>query len=383
VSQGGHRTALETARRSRQIHFRGRIVWFAAALLGMGLAGALPAADSATDAPQAAAGAPRRSVSYPIRTMGTYGQVILVTADSAASYPIARAALAAFTRIDSLMSNWTTTSEVARLNREAAHGATLVQPEVATVLDASLRTWRDSDGVFDITVEPLVRLWGFIGGPRRVPSDSEIAATLPAVGARQLHFDPTARTLRFDNDRVKIDLGGIAKGYAVDVAAETLRARGVKDALVDLSGNMVALGSPVGSDRWRIGIRDPRGQTQYFARLRVHEAISTSGQYEQFVAVNGRAYGHILNPRTGRPAEGLISVTVVAPTGLDCDAWDTPLFVLGPEAARRKAKALENISAILVQPGEAGVDTVWVEKTLEDRFTLEPEARARFVVKYF
>lgn len=315
--------------------------------------------------------------------MGTYGQVILVTADSAASFPLARAALAAFMRVDSLMSNWTTTSEVARLNREAASGATPVQPEVATVIDRALRTWRETDGAFDITVEPLVRLWGFLGGPRRVPSDSEIAATLPRVGARQVHFDRAARTLRFDNDRVKIDLGGIAKGYAVDVAAETLRAHGVRDALVDLSGNMVALGSPPGSDRWRIGIRDPRGQAQYFARLRVHEAISTSGQYEQFVAANGRAYGHILNPRTGRPAEGLISVTVVAPTALDCDAWDTPLFVLGPEAAKRKAKEREDISAILVQPGNGGVDTVWVEKALEDRFTLEPDARPRFVVKFF
>jgi thiamine biosynthesis lipoprotein len=198
-----------------------------------------------------------------------------------------------------------------------------------------------------------------------------------------VHFDRASRTVRFENPTVKIDLGGIAKGYAVDVAAETLLARGVTDALVDLSGNMVALGSPPGASEWRIGIRDPRDRVTHFARLGLRQgAISTSGQYEQFVAADGRAYGHILDPRTGRPAAGLISVTVVAKTALQCDAWDTPLFVLGPERARAKAKDRNDIDVVLVTPGE-GVDTVWVERALEDRFVLEPGARALFRVRFF
>src|SRR6185436_20153902 len=120
-------------------------------------------------------------------------------------------------------------------------------------------------------------------------------------------------------------------------AAESLKAHGVTDALVDLTGNMAALGSPPGSPQWRIGIRDPRDRMTHFARLRLSggEAISTSGKYEQFVAANGKTYGHIMDPRTGRPAEGLISVTVVAPSALEADAWDTPLFVLGAATARR------------------------------------------------
>jgi thiamine biosynthesis lipoprotein len=325
----------------------------------------------------------RRPVAYPTRTMGTYAHVVLVAADSAAAQPIARDAHRVFTRVDSLMSNWTTTSEVARLNRDAAPGPTTVHPEVAAVLDAALRMWRDSDGAFDITVEPLVRLWGFLGGPRRVPDADEIRATLGRVGAEKVHFDRASRTVRFENPTVKIDLGGIAKGYAVDVAAETLLARGVTDALVDLSGNMVALGSPPGASEWRIGIRDPRDRVTHFARLGLRQgAISTSGQYEQFVAADGRAYGHILDPRTGRPAAGLISVTVVAKTALQCDAWDTPLFVLGPERARAKAKDRNDIDVVLVTPGE-GVDTVWVERALEDRFVLEPGARALFRVRFF
>lgn len=344
----------------------------AAALLGMAAIAASPG-DPA-----------RRAVTYPTRTMGTYANAILVTADSAAGAADARVVHRVLARVDSLMSNWTTTSEVARINRVAGVKTTRVEPEVATVLAASLRMWRQSDGAFDITVEPLVRLWGFLGGPRRVPSEHEIAAVLPRVGAARVRFDPRARTVRFGRRDLRIDLGGIAKGYGVEVAAESLRARGVTDALVDLSGNMHALGHAPDADGWRIGIRDPRDRMQYFARLTLHdESVSTSGQYEQFVAANGKTYGHILNPRTGHPVEGLISVTVVAASAFVTDAWDTPLFVLGPSKAKTKAKANPGIAVVLVQPGAAGVDTVWVEAELKDRFHLLAEAEPLFAVRYF
>jgi len=326
----------------------------------------------------------RRSVSWTARTMGTYVRVTMATDDSIAMSPEAGRALAVFQRVDSLMSNWTATSEVARINREAGADATRVHPEVGAVLEASLRLWRESGGAFDVTVEPLVRAWGFLGGPRRVPSDDEIRTALARVGAQRVHYDPRTRSLRFDEPGVRIDLGGIAKGYAVDVAAESLRAHGVRDALVDLSGNMVAIGSPAGAGGWRIGIRDPRDRIPYLARLAITgEAISTSGQYEQFVAHDGRTYGHIMDPRTGRPSEGLISVTVVSPSAMECDGWDTPLFVMGPLEARRKARELDRLAAVLIQPGAGSVDTMWVEESLRDRVVLEPAARMFIRVRYF
>ena len=283
-----------------------------------------------------AAGPAPRSVTYPGRTMGTYVHVTLVTADSAATAPLAAKALGVFRRVDSLMSNWTTTSEVARLNREAAAGPVTVHPEVAQVLEYALKLYLQTDKTFDITVEPLVRAWGFLGGRPQVPSDSAAAEAFRRVGAGQVRFDPATRTLRFDNPGVRIDLGGIAKGWAVDVAAETLRAHGVQDALVDLTGNMVAMGHPANAPAWRIGVRDPRDRVPYFARLSLSgEAISTSGKYEQFVAADGRTYGHIMDPRTGRPAEGLVSVTLVSKSAFTCDAWDTPLFVLGAARGNR------------------------------------------------
>jgi len=327
----------------------------------------------------------RRSVAYSMRTMGTYAQVIIVTADSVASAPLAHRAQLEFTRLDSLMSNWTTTSEVARINRVAGSGATVIDPEVATIVDTSLNVWRESDHAFDITIEPLIRAWGFLGGPRRVPTKAEQKAAFKRVGAQRVHFDRATRTIRFDGAGVRIDLGGIAKGYAVDVVADALKRDGVEDALVNLSGNMLALGHPEGSDHWRIGIRDPRDRMPYFARidLSAGQGISTSGKYEQFVAKDGKTYGHIMDPRTGKPSEGLISVTVIARNAFECDTWDTPLFVLGPENARRKARQLENVAAILVEPGSGGVDTVWVESALKDRFILEPAARDRFKIEYF
>lgn len=326
-----------------------------------------------------------RAVTWPMRTMGTYANVTIVTSDSAGTAAVAARAQQVFRRVDSLMSNWTTTSEVARLNRLAGHETVVVHPEVAVVLDSSLALWRESDGAFDVTVEPLIRAWGFLGGPRRVPTETEARAAAARVGAQRVHFDRVTRALRFDHDSVRVDLGGIAKGYAVDEAARVLRQAGIEDALVDLTGNMAALGHPAGRDHWVIGVRDPHDRVPYFARLRLDpgECISTSGKYEQFVAQDGRTYGHIMDPRTGRPVEGLISVTVVSGSAFTCDAWDTPLFVLGGYKARVKAKARTDFAAVLVEPGADGVDTVWVESSLADRFTLEPGMQERFRVVVF
>lgn len=326
---------------------------------------------------------PARSVSYPIRAMGTYVNVTIVTADSAGSLEAALAAHRAVRLVDSLMSNWTTTSEVARINRLADSVMTAVQPLVADVLARSLRVWRESEHTFDITVEPLVRAWGFIGGPRRVPSEAEARAAHALVGAGDVAFDSAAGTVRFGRRGMRVDLGGIAKGYAVDLAMQALRKHGVRDGLVDASGNMMSVGHPAGGEHWRIGLRDPRDKGPWFARMRLAgDAISTSANYEQFVDHDGKRYGHILDPRTGRPASGLLAVTVVAPDATTSDAWDTPLYVLGLEGAKRKSLERSDVASVLVKPGD-GVDTVWVESSLRARFELEPSASRRFVVRYF
>jgi thiamine biosynthesis lipoprotein len=345
-----------------------------AALAALLLATALPA--NATDGPA-------RPVTWSGRTMGTYSNITLVTADSAQAAPLASAAHARFHQLDSLMTNWTTTSEVARLNREAQAGPTRVHDEVATVLAKCQTVNAATEGAMDITVEPLVRAWGFLGGKPHVPDSATVAQAFEHVGQRHVHFDPKERTLQLDPG-TGIDLGGIAKGYAVEQVAKRLAAAGEKNALVDLSGNMAALGAPPGERGWRIGIRDPRGREPWFARVTLRDrAISTSGQYEQFVAANGHTYGHILDPRTGVPAQGVLSVTVIADSPFDTDAWDTGLFVLGPEEAMKIARAHPELAVIVVVPSPSGPDVVWVERSLRGDFALEPGAEARFIVRWF
>ncbi len=183
-----------------------------------------------------ACGGEARPVVFRTQTMGTWASLTMVTADSAAVADLALESLLALHRVDSLMSNWTQSSDVARINREAGRGPTTVHPEVADVIGTALRISRESQGAFDITVEPLVRLWGFLDGTPHVPPQAEIERALQRVGSDKLVFDAAARTISFARDDVRIDLGGIAKGYGADRVAEALRAGGVTDALVDLSG---------------------------------------------------------------------------------------------------------------------------------------------------
>jgi thiamine biosynthesis lipoprotein len=338
---------------------------------------------SAAHSPAPAQERPRPIV-FHTQTMGTWASLTVVTADSAAVAKTAYEALVVLHHVDSLMSNWTTTSEVARINREAARGDITIHPEVADVLEFALDVGRKSGGAFDITIEPLVRTWGFLGGTPRVPSQKEIDAAFEFVGQDKVRFDAEANTLRFARDGVKIDLGGIAKGYGVDRVAKVLRSSGVTDALVDLSGNMVALGDAAGRHGWAVGVRDPSGHHPWLASVVLEdEAVATSGDYEQFVGAGGKRYGHILDPRTGSSARGLASVTVVAAQAMTADAWSTALFVLGPAEARRVAHERADLAVILIEPGGDGEAIVWVEEQLRSRFKPATELETTLDVRFF
>jgi thiamine biosynthesis lipoprotein len=327
----------------------------------------LAACLSCAGAPESAA--EKRHVAFRTKTMGTWAALTLVTADSAAVAGLAYQSLVVLHRVDSLMSNWTDRSDVARINREAPAGATAVHPEVSRVLGFAQAVYAESGGAFDITVEPLVRAWGFLGGSPRVPSQSEIDDVLVHVGQDKLRFDAEAGSVAFTDARLRIDLGGIAKGYGIDEVAAKLREFGVTDALADLSGNMVAIGNAATHPGWTVGVRDPAGRVPYLARLHLFDqAIATSGDYEQFVDSDGVRYGHILDPRTGWSARGLSSVSVVSANAMTADAWATALFVLGPEAARQIAAQREDLDVVLVEPVEDGPDIIWVEASLADRF---------------
>ena len=189
-----------------------------------------------------------------------------------------------------------------------------------------------------------------------MPAESEISTALATVGYQHVHLDPAARTIRFDTAGIEIDLGGIAKGYAVDRAVEILRAYGVTQALVSSgTSTLYALGAPPGDRAWRITIRDPydAGKAGDVVFLK-NFALSVSGNYEKFFELGGKTYSHILNPRTGRPAENMLSTAVLAPAATQADALSTALFVLGVKGSRRYLAGHDNLTAIFYEPAGSG-----------------------------
>lgn len=246
-------------------------------------------------------------------------------------------------RLDSLLSNYKPHSEWSQVNRYAAERPVKVSPELFALLEACIGYSRQSEGAFDIGVGPLMKIWGFYKSTGRVPSNDEIASVLPLVGYRNIILDRESRTVRFRRSGVEIDPGGIGKGYAVDRMVEILKRNGIGSALVSAGGSSIyGLGTPPDNPGWNVKIRNPMVWTETVEDVLLKdESMSTSGGYEKFFQVNGKTYSHIMDPRTGRPASGVLAVSVIAPKTIDSEAWTKPFFVLGREwAAKHKSKGL-------------------------------------------
>jgi thiamine biosynthesis lipoprotein len=264
--------------------------------------------------------------------MGTTFSVVVYGADRARLAAAARATLEEARRIDRLLSNYDANSEWSRVNRLAAAGPVPVSAELFDVLSACLEYSRLSEGAFDVTVGPLMKLWGFYKGEGTLPAAAAVADVLPRIGYQHVRLDRARRTVAFDRQGVELDPGGIGKGYAVDRMAAHLKAAGMTAALISASGSSIyALGAPPDEPRgWRVPIRSPGNASQTAAEVfLVDTSISTSGSYEKFFRADGRLYAHIMDPRTGQPARGASSVSVIAPRTLDSEAWAKPYFVNG------------------------------------------------------
>jgi len=246
-------------------------------------------------------------------------------------------------RLQGIFDRYDPESEISRLNREAAQGPVTVSEDLWRVIITGVEVYRESGGAFDITVGPLVDLWDVLGRGARgdpPPGEEEIAVARELVGTDMLELDEARRTVRFLRPGMTIDVGGLAKGYALDRAAEVLRSRGVETGYISMISTDLTLGEKpgtAGGPLWRIGILDPRGE-DYLATLLLPGGtyVSTSGDYQRFFDYQGVRYHHILDPRTGYPARGAISVTVVGgEEGARSDALSTAIFVLGyPEGLR-------------------------------------------------
>jgi thiamine biosynthesis lipoprotein len=240
-------------------------------------------------------------------------------------------------RIDRLMSHYKADSPLSRLNREAAQAPVQVDPELFDFIADSMRYYRDSQGAFDITVGPLMKAWGFFKGEGHMPPAGELEEARRHVGGNHVILNATDRTIRFDQPGVELDLGGIAKGYAVDRVVRLLKDRGVRGALVSAGGSTTyGLGTPPESDGWEVAIQDPVSPKNTALTVRLQDrALSVSGSYGKWFESGGVRYSHIMDPRSGMPVQGILSVAVLTATGTAGDALDDAFFVLGVAGSRR------------------------------------------------
>jgi FAD:protein FMN transferase len=281
-------------------------------------------------------------------TMGTRIAVELWSEDRAAGERAIDAVMLEMRRIDAAMSTYKADSEVSRVNALAARAPVKISAELFDLLATAVEYSRITDGAFDITYASVGFMYDFRS--RVHPSEQQIAQALPAVNYRHLLLDRATLSVRFSQPGVRIDLGGIAKGYAVDRGIAILQQHGITRALVSAGGDSRIIGDRFGKP-WIIGIRHPDHRNEVIVRLPlVDTAFSTSGDYEHYFDEQGVRYHHIIDPRTGHSASRVRSATVLAPTATRTDGLSKTAFVLGAEAAIRIYERLGDVDAIIVKP---------------------------------
>lgn len=244
-------------------------------------------------------------------------------------------------RLDAMLSNYKPHSEWSEMNRAAADRPVRLSQELFTLLANCLDYSRASEGTFDVSVGPLMKVWGFYKGTGHMADRNELANAMQLVGYRYVLLDRRTLTVRFAKSGVELDPGGIGKGYTVDRMVKILRREGVRAAFISAGGSSIyALGAPPGEDGWSVKLAD--GRHPDFAAATVclrDESLSTSGSYEKFFVADGKRWSHIMDPRTGDPAGGMLSVSVIAPKTIDSEAWAKPYFILGRAWAEQHKKS--------------------------------------------
>ncbi len=260
-------------------------------------------------------------------------------------------------------------SELSQLNRVAVSSPFTCSEELWQVLQECRRGYAETNGSFDISVGPLMQLWGFHRKKSTLPTHDEIEVALAAVGLDKIKFNDEKRTVSFSHPDTCLDLGGVAKGYALDIAARITQSCGIRRGLIDLGGNIYCLGEPPPQRRaYSIGIRNPFDNEALLGTVQIrNRAVATSGNYEHYVTIQGQTIHHIIDPRTGYPVPDVASVTVVTPRGIDSDIYSTAIFVGGEELINslRSSRPLTSILHVsLNQQGKSVIrrfGDVWEE----------------------
>ncbi len=283
--------------------------------------------------------------------LGTIVEITVYGEDGTDLTAGVEAAFKRISEIEMIADRYTGKSEISKMNRTASSSPVIVSKELFEMLTISREVSDLTSGAFDVTTASLVDLWAFDTGGR-LPTEDEIIKTLSDVDFRKVVLDDKNGTVSFSELGVKVDLGGMAKGYAVSEALHVLKDKGIKSGVINAGGDMAILGTKMGKP-WRIGVQDPRDPEGLCAVLSLEDtSVVTSGDYERYFEIGGTRYNHILDPHTGYPARKSISVTVIYDDAAWADALATAIFVLGPKEGLDLANSLPSCEALIVGPNE-------------------------------
>jgi thiamine biosynthesis lipoprotein len=284
-----------------------------------------------------------------LKLMGSRFDITVIENDSVTAHKYIDTAINEIKRIEKIISSWDTHSETYKINKNAGIKSVKVSKELFDLIERSLVISKLTDGAFDISYASMDKIWKFDGSMAEMPSKESITKSVEKVGYDNIILNKKQQTVFLRNAGMKIGFGGIGKGYAADKAKQLLMSKGVKAGIINASGDMNTWGKKPNGEDWTIAITNPMNKNKAFALLPITDgAVVTSGNYEKFVVFNDVTYSHIINPKTGYPTNGIISVTVFAPSAELADALATSIFVMGVDVGINRLDQIPNVECILI-----------------------------------
>ncbi|WP_405413881.1 FAD:protein FMN transferase [Maribacter sp. Asnod1-A12] len=284
-----------------------------------------------------------------VKLMGSRFDITVVAKDPVEGDVYIDMAISEITRIEKLISSWDSNSQTSKINRNAGNKPVQVDIELFNLIQRGIGISKLTDGAFDISYASMDKIWKFDGSMTVMPSEDSIKASVAKVGYHNIILDKENHTVFLKLAGMKIGFGAIGKGFAADKAKELLKSKGVVAGIINASGDMNTWGKQPNGKEWKVGITNPMNKNKVFALLPIQNgAVVTSGNYEKFVSFNDVRYTHIIDPRSGYPATGIISVTVFAPKAELADALATSVFVMGIEVGLNRIKQLPQVECIII-----------------------------------
>jgi thiamine biosynthesis lipoprotein len=284
------------------------------------------------------------------QVMGTIAHIVAVAPDEKRANISIESAFTMLAVVEKLMSDYDPASQLSVVNEGAYESQVKVSGPLFEVLAAAVEYSKKTDGAFDVTIGPVVDAWRKAAGEERKPTDEELAAAKERVGYEKLLLDAENRTVKFAVEGMRLDLGGIAKGYAIDRAVKSMRASGAVGGMVDVGGDIRCFGKRKdNAQQWLVGLQNPEVEGDLLLKLRLNDtAVATSGDYRRFVLIDGQRYSHIFDPARSTSAQNLTSVTIIAPTAMQADILATAVSVMGEEKGLKLIESTPNTEAIII-----------------------------------